>query len=179
MIKAATAAPYNVGSTAANTEKVRAVDIIPRQSALNVNEDHATVKQTMILAAFKFLVGFAGKVDYQRQRELYEQFVQQEVFASGFGKGENRFGWTYGPQPGTKRIAPGQRTTFAVLVVPRNTLAVELTARGKFYKRDKSPDDPDEGEGKDVIPSPDPPAHYLLAVPGERTQEFWVDGISS
>lgn len=156
-----------------HTEQVRAIDIIPRQSALNVNEYHSTVKQTMILAAFKFLVGFAGKVDYQRQRELYEQFVQQQVFASGYGKGLDKFGWTYGPQPGTKRIAPGERTTFAVLVVPRNTLAVELKARSRFYKRNTSPGDQ---ESNHVSASPD--TSFLLSVPGKRTQEFWVDGIS-
>lgn len=159
-----------------DTEKVRAIDIIPRQSALNVNEFHATIKNTMILAAFKFLIGFAGRVNYQRQRELYEQFVQQQIFASGFGKGHDRFGWTYGPQPGTKRIAPGLRTTFAVLVVPRNTLAVELTASGRYYKRKKSPLDPDIGD--DVKLSPAPAVEYFLSIPGKRTQEFWVDSIS-
>ncbi|HEX8118985.1 MAG TPA: hypothetical protein VF521_17030, partial [Pyrinomonadaceae bacterium] len=151
----------------------RAIDIIPRQSALNVNERHAVVKETMILAAFKFLIGFAGRVNYQRQRELYEQFVQQQVFASGYGKGDDKFGWTYGPQPGTRRIAPGERTTFAVLVVPRNTLAVKLKARSRFYKRDKSPGDTD---ADDVSRSDD--ADFFLSVPGKRTQEFWVDSVS-
>ena len=154
-------------------DQVRAIDIIPRQSVLNVNEYHATVKQTSILAAFKLLIGFAGKVSYQRQRELYEQFVQQQIFASGYGKGNNQFGWTYGPQPGTKRIAPGEKTTFAVLVVPRNTLAVGLSARSRFYKRKISPKDPDPD---DVIHSAN--QNFFLSVPGKRTQEFWIDGIS-
>jgi len=144
----------------------------------------------MILAAFKFLVGFAGKVSFQRQRELYEQFVQQQVFASGYGKGDDTFGWTYGPQPGTKRIATGERTTFAVLVVPRNTLAIRLKARSRYYKMGKSPQDPDitqftdetdfntsvEGLSGDVIRSA--PSNFFLSVPGKRTQEFWVDGLS-
>lgn len=153
-------------------EQVRAIDVIPRQSALNVNEYHATVRETSILAAVKLLIGFAGKVNYQRQRELYEQFVQQQIFASGYGKGDDKFGWTYGPQPGTKRIMPGEKTTFAVLVVPRNTLAVELKARSRFYKRNVSPDDRDG----DVTRSSD--QTFFLSVPGERTQEFWVNGIS-
>jgi len=157
-----------------NRYRVRAVDIIPRQSALNVNEYHATVKQTAILAAFKFLIGFAGSVSYQRQRELYEQFVQQQIFASGYGKGEDLFGWTYGPQPGTRRISPGEKTTFAVLIVPRNTLALELKANSRFYKRQISPEDPDR---HDVIPGSDEET-FFLSVPGQRTQEFWVDGIS-
>lgn len=156
--------------TKASTENVRAIDIIPRQSALNVNEYHATIKQTMIMAAFKFLIGFAGKVNFQRQREMYEQFVQQQIFASGYGKGRDKFGWTFGPQPGTNRIAPGQRTTFAVLVVPRNTLAIELKARGRHYKRNKSPDSEEAVQSDEET--------YFLSVPGKRTQEFWVDSIN-
>lgn len=157
-----------------NRYRVRAIDIIPRQSALNVNEYHATVKQTAILAAFKFLIGFAGSVSYQRQRELYEQFVQQQIFASGYGKGQDLFGWTYGPQPGTRRISPGEKTTFAVMIVPRNTLALELKANSRFYKRQISPADPDQ---HDVMPGSSEQT-FFLSVPGKRTQEFWVDGIS-
>ena len=157
----------------ATTNRVRAIDIIPRQSALNVNEYHATVRETAILAAVKFLVGFAGKVSYQRQRELYEQFVQQQIFASGYGKGTNQFGWTYGPQPGTRRIMTGQKTTFAVLAVPRDTLALELKASWKFYKRHTSPADTDDDVKHGEVSQP-----FFLSVPGKRTLEFWVDGIS-
>jgi hypothetical protein len=157
----------------ASTERVRAIDIIPRQSALNVNEYHATVRETAILAAVKFLIGFAGKVSYQRQRELYEQFVQQQIFASGYGKGKNSFGWTFGPQPGTKRIMTGQKTTFAVLAVPRDTLALELNAKWKFYKRHTSPADTDDDVERGQISQP-----FFLSVPGKRTLEYWVDGIS-
>jgi hypothetical protein len=157
----------------ATTERVRAIDIIPRQSALNVNEYHATVKETAILAAVKFLIGFAGKVSYQRQRELYEQFVQQQIFASGYGKGTNTFGWTYGPQPGTKRIMTGQKTTFAVLAVPRDTLALELKPSWKFYKRHTSPADTDDDVKRGGAAEP-----FFISVPGKRTLEYWVDGIS-
>jgi tetratricopeptide (TPR) repeat protein len=71
---------------------VRTVDIIPRQSSLNINDVQETVKATGILAAFKFLFGFAGQVNYQRQREQYEQYLHQELYASGFGKGNRDFG---------------------------------------------------------------------------------------
>ncbi len=123
--------------------KVRTLDIIPRQSALNVNSFHATVKQKSFLALFNFLIGFAGKVEYQRQKELYDQFIQQELFASGYGKGRETFGWTFGPMPGTRRIAPGQRTTYAVLAVPRQALSLKLTASAKAFKKDDSPKEKD------------------------------------
>src|SRR5215217_6585801 len=114
---------------------VRTVDIIPRQSSLNVNDVQETVKATGILAAFKFLFGFAGQVNYQRQREQFEQFVHQELYASGFGKGNRDFGWTFGALPGTKRVAPGIRTTYAALVVPENAESILLSARGCYFPR--------------------------------------------
>ncbi|MBC7933254.1 MAG: hypothetical protein H7Z38_22040, partial [Rubrivivax sp.] len=121
--------------TASNIElrTVRTVDIIPRQSSLNVNDIQETVKATGILAAFKFLFGFAGQVNFQRQREQFEQFIHQELYASGFGKGDRDFGWTFGALPGTKRVAPGVRTTYAVLVVPDDAESLVLSARGCYF----------------------------------------------
>jgi len=124
-------------STPADIERrtIRTVDIIPRQSSLNVNDINETVKQTGILAAFKFLFGFAGQANFQRQREQFEQFVHQELYASGFGKGNRDFGWTFGALPGTKRVAPGVRTTYAALVVPDDAESIVLSARGCYFPR--------------------------------------------
>lgn len=147
---------------------VRALDIIPRQSALNVNQSHAVIKQTAILAGLKFIIGFAGKIDYQRQKELYEQFVQQDIFASGYGKGSNTFGWTFGPLPGTRRMAPGVRTTYAVLAVPQDALALELSATGRAYKKDKTPTE------QPVISE----ENFSILIPNEHTEKFFVDSIA-
>jgi hypothetical protein len=114
---------------------VRTVDIIPRQSSLNINDINETVKQTAILAAFKFLFGFAGQVNFQRQREQFEQFIHQELYASGFGKGSRDFGWTFGALPGTTRVAPGVRTTYAVLAVPDDAESLVLSAHGCYFPR--------------------------------------------
>jgi hypothetical protein len=75
-------------------DRVRTVDIIPRQSALNVNDHHATQKSFNLTGLFQLLSGVGAKVSYERQRTMYEQFLHQEVFASGFGKGRSAFGWT-------------------------------------------------------------------------------------
>jgi hypothetical protein len=147
---------------------VRTLEIIPRQSALNVNDFHATTKNTGILGLFQLISGFGAKTSYQRQKEVYEKFLQQEVFASGFGKGERRFGWTFGPQPGSRRIAPGQRTTYAVLAVPKNALALEIEARAWVFPRRSSP-----GLGRETGYQ-----KFLVRIPGERTERLWVDSIS-
>ncbi|HJQ68240.1 MAG TPA: hypothetical protein VKA70_04680 [Blastocatellia bacterium] len=150
--------------------KVRTLDIIPRQSALNVNEFHATLKQRNFLAAVKFLIGFAGSVNYQRQKELYEQFVQQDIFASGFGKGNHRFGWTFGPLPGSKRIAPGVRTTYAVLAVPATASGLELSVKGVAYKRKADP--------TKMEPFVDGVSTFRVRIPNELTEGFHIDEMS-
>jgi hypothetical protein len=150
--------------------QVRTLDVIPRQSALNVNEYQAVSKQRMFLAAFKFLIGFAGGVNYQRQREQYQQFLQQEIFASGYGKGDAVWGWVYGSTPGSRRIAPGVRTAYAVLAVPRNALALKLVAKGRAFKRQEEPGDADDDQKSKAV--------YYISIPSERTDQFWVSGVN-
>ena len=161
----------------ADKRKFRVIDIIPRQSALNVNDQHGTQKGLALTAKFLSLVGLGGQVSFQRQRSLYEQFIQQEVYASAYGKGTSGFGWTFGPLPGTKRLAPGVRTTYAILSVPSDALAMELKVAAKTYKRDvpldsqkvKTLDLNDEGFGEGM---------YQMLIPNELTEGFWVDRVT-
>ncbi|HYL74809.1 MAG TPA: hypothetical protein VEU96_11430 [Bryobacteraceae bacterium] len=118
---------------------VRSVDIIPRQTAVNVNTAHATVRNLGLTFAYHNLLGLGLKTDYQRQRETYDQFMQQEAFASGFGKGQATFGWTFGPLPGSRVINSGTRNTYAVLVVPDDTTALRIGGIGCAYHRKHNP----------------------------------------
>jgi hypothetical protein len=158
----------------AESSKFRVVDIIPRQSALNVNDVHATQKGWALAAQFLSLFGFGGKVSYERQRTHYEQFINQDVFASGFGKGLSRFGWTMGPLPGTKRLAPGPRTTFAVMAIPKEAQQVTLRATGKAFKRNKNPGT----EGEFTTLTGDTGKTFDVVIPNEATEGFWVDSIN-
>lgn len=114
---------------------IRTVDIIPRQNAINVQDTKQRVSRTGIFAALSFLFGFAGKFTYERQREQAEQFLNQELFTSGFGKGEKDFGWSFYPFAGTKQLASGVRTTFAVAIIPENAETLVLKARGCYFPR--------------------------------------------
>jgi len=116
-------------------EAVRTVDLIPRQSSLNVNETYDSVNGLNIWGGFAWLFGLGVKANFQRQKEDFQQFLHQEIYASGFGKGETDFGWTFGPLPGTKRLAPGLRTTYAVVIVPKDAETINLTAKGCFFKQ--------------------------------------------
>ena len=166
---------------------VRTVDIIPRQSSLNVNDIQSTVKSTGILAAFKFLFGFAGQVNFQRQREQFEQFIHQELYASGFGKGNIDFGWTFGALPGTKRVAPGVRTTYAALVLPDDADSLILSARGCYFPRKNyQPLDFEDTGHRDWTNDDNYRRNncsdqqtYIVPIPGGgNTSNFWVTSVS-
>jgi IPT/TIG domain len=151
----------------ATPDSVRTVDIIPRQSALNVNAVHDTSKGFALSARFLATFGLGGKVDYQRQREVYDQFVYQDIFASGFGKGSNEFGWTFGPLPGTKTLAPGIRTTYAVLVIPSYARKIQITGDGYMFRRgNPQPDSADIPQSTQT---------FQIDIPGEDTNGFFVD----
>ncbi len=165
---------------------VRTVDIIPRQSSLNVNDIQETVKQTGILAGFKFLFGFAGSVNFQRQREQFEQFLHQELYASGFGKGGRDFGWTFGAVPGTKRVAPGVRTTYAALIVPDDAESVVVSARGCYFPRKNyQPLDYRDTAHVDWVQEQrykrsncSDEENYILTIPGGGdVSNFWVTNV--
>jgi hypothetical protein len=159
--------------------KVRVIDIVPRQSALTVNDTHATQKGFALAAKFLTLFGFGGQVSYQRQRSVYEQFINQDVFAAGFGKGTDRFGWTMGPVPGTKRLAPGPRTTFAILAVPSHAWQINLQAKAVAFPHTKSPTNPDDARfWKPLSTRPGRLDSFDLFVPNENTEGFWADSIN-
>jgi hypothetical protein len=116
-------------------ETVRTVDLIPRQSSLNINETYDSVNGLNLWGGFAWLFGLGVKSNFQRQKEDFQQFIHQEIYASGFGKGETDFGWTFGPLPGTKRLSPGLRTTYAVIIVPEDAETLNLKAKGCFFKQ--------------------------------------------
>jgi hypothetical protein len=127
------------GSKLADGGMVRTIDILPRQTALNVNQTNVSERTSAISFAFKWIFAFGGKMDYERMREHYDQFVQQEVFASGFGKGDTTFGWTFGPVPGSRVLNAGTRTTYAALTVPNHATGLEMQMLGCSFHHNAPP----------------------------------------
>lgn len=178
-------------NAASKVRPIRAVDLIPRQSSLNVNDIQDKVKNFNLAGAFSWLFGLGARVNFQRQRELYEQFMHQDIYASAFGKGDSEFGWTFGPVPGSPRIAPGLHTTYAVLVIPDDAEVIELEAHGCAFPRDKyapqkfsdtteltpngNPADTTAGGSESVDCSK--VDTFRVAVPGTSENNFWVTGI--
>lgn len=118
-----------------SNRKVRTVELIPRQGSLNVNDMKLQTRAGALTAVASFLFGFGARVNIQRQREQFSQFVQQELYSSAFGKGSREFGWIFTPMPGTDRLLPGVRTTYAVLVVPQEATSIVLDTTGCYFPR--------------------------------------------
>lgn len=169
---------FGGGDEQKNAEReVRTVDLIPRQSALNVNDIQDTQKTFNLMGLFTWLSGIGVSFDFQRERRLFEQFIQQDVYASAFGKGKSEFGWTFGPRPGTQRIAPGLQNTFAVLAVPNDAEGIELTARGCFFPRTSfAPEDFNDTENN--LQCPAEQQTFKLVIPSTTENNFWVTGIN-
>lgn len=169
-----TATTKSDDATLRNTHLVRTIDIIPRQNAVNVNDTKERVSKTGIFAAVSFLFGFAGKFTYERQHEQAEQFLNQELFTSGFGKGEADFGWNFYPFAGARQLASGIRTTYAIVVIPKDAESLILRAQGCYFPRkDNQPFDYDMAarggwtkEGEKVAACTPQEQEFILPVPG-------------
>lgn len=118
-----------------NDRTVRTVELIPRQSSLNVNDMKLHTRAGAFNFVLSTLFGFGSRLNIQRQREQFSQFVQQELYSAAFGKGSREFGWTFTPMPGTDRIMSGVRTTYAVVVVPDEATSLVLEANGCYFPR--------------------------------------------
>lgn len=115
--------------------RVRTVELIPRQSSVNINDVKLRTTAGAVNIVASFLFGFGAKLNAQRQREQFSQFVQQELYSSAFGKGSPEFGWTFTPMPGTNRLISGVRTTYAVVVVPQEATSLVLQTTGCYFPR--------------------------------------------
>ena len=161
-----------------DTHLVRAIEVIPRQTALNINQTNTSTRDWAFMAVLRTISGFGAKANLQLRHEMYDQFMKQEVFASGFGKGETTFGWTFGPTPGTRVLNPGTRNTYAVLAVPEDATALEMEALGcGFHKNTYPPSSYPSGKDLDRFWCENQ-AEMTVAVPDRDTSGgFWVDSV--
>jgi subtilisin-like proprotein convertase family protein len=168
---------------------VRTVELIPRQSSLNVNDMKLKVKAGALNFVFSSLFGFGSQLKAQRQREQFSQFVQQELYSAAFGKGSREFGWTFTPMPGTDRLHSGVRTTYAVVVVPEEATSLVLESNGCYFPRSYYPPnnfantkDPEWNNDNRTSRncSGESTKAFVVPIPAARVDggnEFWVDRI--
>lgn len=169
---------------------VRTVELIPRQSSLNVNDMKLQTRAGAFNFVLSTLFGFGSRLNIERQREQFSQFVQQELYSSAFGKGAREFGWTFTPMPGTDRLQSGVRTTYAVVVVPEEATSIVLESNGCYFPRAYYP--PNDFNDTKTAPWNDVnrtsrncggmiSKAFVVPIPSARPEggnEFWVDKIA-
>jgi hypothetical protein len=144
------------------------------------------VKSGAFSAVASFLFGFGARLNVQRQREQFSQFVQQELYSSAFGKGAREFGWTFTAMPGTDRLQSGVRTTYAVVVVPEEATSLIVESNGCYFPRSSyqpnSFADTTDARWGDTRTSRacGRSKAFLIPVPGssDGSNSFWVQGVS-
>jgi len=168
---------------------VRTIDLIPRQSSLNVNDMKLQTRAGAFSFALSTLFGFGSQLNIQRQREQFSQFVQQELYSSAFGKGSREFGWTFTPMPGTDRLQSGERTTYAVVVVPEEATSLVLESNGCYFPRsayepnnfaDTKSDDWNDNNRTSRNCSGSATKAFVVPIPSGSiggNNDFWVRGI--
>lgn len=166
-----------------NDRTFRAIDLLPRQSALNVNNLSYSDRQGFFKVFVGLLNGIGIGGNYQRQRERYTQFVQQELYSSAFGKGAREFGWTFNPMPYTKKLISGDRTTYAVAIVPEDTTSIDIASAGCYFPR-ASEQFSNFPDNKDYLKPKSErgcfyPAPFTVSIPdGSLSNKFYVTGLN-
>ena len=88
--------------------KPYAFELSPAQGAVNVALSDVHDSRLSIVGIFSTLIGIGGGFNYQREHQIYGQFLEQNVYLAAQGKGSNvEFGWDYGPVPGASYTASG------------------------------------------------------------------------
>lgn len=153
---------------------VRTLELVPAQSSLNVNQENYVSREISLAGLLKWMVpGLGAQIEYRRQREAYEEFLQSALFASAFGKGEAKFGWTFAPNPGTTSLSPGVKTTYAIFEVPDSAITLHLGASFCTYRSNK------RTEGEECLDRKDEQAaNFVLPIPSRQQYGFYATQIA-
>ncbi len=119
-----------------------AYELYPSAAAYNIMHGFNQTTHTGITGIAQTVVGFGLQASFQHDHSSLRSGLSQSIYASGFGAGQCRFGWDFAPAPNENRLAPGLRTTYAILRVPKvpgrsgplhATLRVDWTKRDRRY----------------------------------------------
>jgi len=118
--------PYSLKCTDAPNLTPKVLDLFPRLAAVNV-ADMKYKDNRLGIGAFLSFFGIGGGVSYTKEQLRISQALGQSSYITGFGIGTRSFGWVFSPSLGEEVIAPGTRTTYALIEAPSgcNQLSLE------------------------------------------------------
>jgi hypothetical protein len=116
------------------------LDLFPRSSAVNITDEKFRDSRFGLSALVSFFsVGFNAA--YNREHLQVTQALSQSAYITGFGIGTARFGWVFGSALGDDSIAPGDRSTFALVAAGDDcTRTVVSLAQASWDKSPKTAD---------------------------------------
>ncbi len=116
---------YALRCTTPGTAAPRVLDLFPRNAAVNIsNMKYRDSRFT--LAGLLSLFSVGANAAYNREHLQITQALGQSAYITGFGIETDSFGWVFSPSLGEEIVAPGDRTTFALVSAPSNCGTVEV-----------------------------------------------------
>ncbi|MCP9495209.1 MAG: hypothetical protein MSG64_12255 [Pyrinomonadaceae bacterium MAG19_C2-C3] len=139
-----------------NVGAPKIMDLFPRNAAVNITDKKYRNSRFGLGALLSFFsIGF--NASYNREHLRITQALGQSAYITGFGIETNSFGWVFSPALGEDVIAPGDRTTFALVAAPTGCGKVSVNLINAAW--DKSPstmyaawDDYDESKESEKPP---------------------------
>ncbi|HEU4414705.1 MAG TPA: hypothetical protein VFT65_07965 [Candidatus Angelobacter sp.] len=115
-----------------------AYELYPSAAAYNIMHGFNQTTHTGVTGMAQTIVGFGLQASFQHDHSSLRSGLSQSLYASGFGAGQNKFGWDFAAAPDENRLAPGLRTTYAILRVPKGCgESVQAKLRVEWPKRDR------------------------------------------
>jgi hypothetical protein len=109
------------------------LDLFPSASTVNIVDTKYRENRIGLAAALSwFTVGINAA--YNRDHLRMSQSLGQSGYITGYGVGDDEFGWVFGRNLGDDTLTPGERTVFALVAVPTTCkkLTVRATKAGWF-----------------------------------------------
>jgi hypothetical protein len=100
--------------------QILAYDLFPAGAAYNTAVGQAKTTKIGISGAAQTLFGFGLSAAFNHSRNQLRSSLTQMMYVSAFGAGTPQFGWTFGTAPFEDFISPGNRSVYAILLVPKN-----------------------------------------------------------
>jgi hypothetical protein len=111
------------------------MDLFPRNAAVNIT-DMKYKDSRFGLGALLSFFSVGANVAYNREHLRITQALGQSAYITGYGIETGSFGWVFSPSLGEDVIAPGDRTTFALINAPEGCGEVKVNLINATWDKD-------------------------------------------
>jgi hypothetical protein len=108
---------YNLSCTDSSQGRPKILDMFPRVAAVNIAETNYRDNNIGLGAVLAWL-GFGINASYNREHLQLSQTLGQSSYITGYGVGQQDFGWKFGIPLGSKILSSDTKRTFALVRVP-------------------------------------------------------------